>query len=404
MAASTQLYEQGKYNKLCMIVVAKGLLISGRKGEEVWEELMLSDINQVQECLHDDCLSVFREDKWCFYFAGEKDYSSDLFLEKAKEVFHKCGYCFDIKRDLTMVNQFFVVLDDEQPLEKARMCMSNHCNTSARFSVYRGDDHSIEESTDEDLFMANVIREAIENDRIVPYFQPIRDNRTQKIQKYEALMRLSDEDDNIYTPAQFMDIAKDYHVYLQMSQIMIRKALELFKDRPESIFLNLSAYDVSSEENREFLLNLLHEVPEEERHRVTFELLESENLVGVEGALDFIQSLRDLGVHIAVDDFGAGYSNMSEIIRVNPDYIKIDGDLVIGCNENPAKQICLQAISDMAQGLDAEIIAEHVENTDEQQTVESVNIDYTQGYYFSKPVPYNELSAVEPCAENMNEE
>ncbi len=241
--------------------------------------------------------------------------------------------------------------------------------------------------------MTKIIQDAILHDRIVPYFQPIRDNRTHKIQKYEALMRLSDADRNIYAPGQFLEIAKDYHLYLQLSQMMIRKVLHLFRDREETVFLNLSAYDIESEENRTFLLNLLEETPLAVRKRVTFELLESERIQHMDNAVEFLEKLRALGAKIAIDDFGVGYSNFSELIRVSPDFIKIDGELVIDCDKNPVKQICLQAITQIAKGIDAELIAEHVESSSEQATVESICIDYTQGYYFSKPVPFSHLEA-----------
>lgn len=256
------------------------------------------------------------------------------------------------------------------------------------------------QDTDQMLFMTNLIREAILHDRIVPYFQPIRDNRTKKIQKYEALMRLSDQDWNIYVPGQFLDIAKDNHLYLQMSQIMIRKVLELFQQRTESVFLNLSAYDIGSKENRTFLYEMLHTLPPEARERITFEILESEKVQDFNELVTFLNDVRKLGVKIAVDDFGAGYSNFTAIIRMNPDFIKIDGDLIIDCDKDPVKQICLQAITDIARGIDAEIIAEHVKNSSEQETVESINIEYTQGYYFSKPLPY---SCLETEADHGNQ-
>ena len=73
-------------------------------------------------------------------------------------------------------------------------------------------------------------------------------------------MRLSDKDHNIYAPGQFLEIAKDYHLYLQLSQLMIQKVLELFRDRKETVFLNLSAYDISSSASRSLLYDLLSDL------------------------------------------------------------------------------------------------------------------------------------------------
>lgn len=382
---------KNQYDKICMISIEKGILISGRRGTKVWNRLMQENIQQVKNTLHDDALHLYCNDTWSFFFTAGKDYPDELFLQKTEEVFRECGYCFCSEYNITAVNNFHVVIGEDNLLEKVQLCMSSHTDHNARFFIYNKDDAEMIKQMDEKLFMTNVISDAILYDRIVPYFQPIRDNRTKKITKYEALMRLSDKDRNIYAPGQFLEIAKDYHLYLQLSQLMIRKVLELFRDRKECVFLNLSAYDIGSKSNRSFLYDLLSELPPEACQRITFEILESEKIRDFQEMVEFLNDIRKFGVKIAIDDFGAGFSNFTAIIRVNPDFIKIDGDLIINCDKDPVKKICLQAITDIARGLDAELIAEHVENSDEQETVESVNIEYTQGYYFSKPVPYEVL-------------
>lgn len=343
---------------------------------------------------------MHRQGAWSFYFAAGADYPADRFLQKAEEIFHECGYCFCNAYNLTAVNSFCVVAGEENLFGKVQLCLSEQRQRGTRFYIYNKNEKDLMQDTDQMLFMTNLIREAILHDRIVPYFQPIRDNRTKKIQKYEALMRLSDQDRNIYVPGQFLDIAKDNYLYLQMSQIMIRKVLELFQQRTESVFLNLSAYDIGSKGNRTFLYEMLHILPPEARERITFEILESEKVQDFNELVTFLNDVRKLGVKIAVDDFGAGYSNFTAIIRMNPDFIKIDGDLIIDCDKDPVKQICLQAITDIARDIDAEIIAEHVKNSSEQETVESINIEYTQGYYFSKPLPY---SCMETEADHGNQ-
>jgi EAL domain-containing protein (putative c-di-GMP-specific phosphodiesterase class I) len=384
---------KAQYDKICMISIEQGVLISGRRGTKVWNRVMQKNIQQIRTTLNDDRLSFYCNDKWSFFFTAEKSYPDDLFLQKSEQAFRDCGYCFCKEHSITAVNNFHVVIGETDLLEKVQLCMSSNADHNARFFVYNKENQEIIRQMDEKLFMTNVISDAILYDRIVPYFQPIRDNRTKKITKYEALMRLSDKDKNIYAPGQFLEIAKDYHLYLQLSQLMIRKVLHLFKNRTESIFINLSAYDIGSKSNRTFLYELLSSLSPDACQRITFEILESEKIRDFQEMVAFLNDIRRFGVKIAIDDFGAGFSNFTAIIRVNPDFIKIDGDLIINCDKDPVKQVCLQAITDIAKGIDAELIAEHVENSDEQKTVESVNIEYTQGYYFSKPVPYDRLDA-----------
>ncbi len=380
-----------RYNKICMISIEKGILISGRRGSKAWNQLMRENIQQMIRTLHDTELSFYDNDTWSFFFAAGPDYPDDKFLAQAELAFHECGYYFCKELNITAVNIFHVVIGETNLLEKVQLCMSATTDHNARFFLYNKDNAETMKAMDEKLRMTNIISDAILYDRIIPYFQPIRDNRTQEITKYEALMRLSDKDHNIYAPGQFLEIAKDYHLYLQLSQLMIRKVLELFRDRKENVFLNLSAYDIGSPSNRTMLYDLLSDLPPEACGRITFEILESEKIRDFNEMVNFLSELRKFGVKIAIDDFGAGFSNFTAILRVNPDFIKIDGDLIINCDKDPMKQLCLQAISNIAKGMDAELIAEHVENSGEQQTVESTNIQYTQGYYFSKPMPYQNL-------------
>ena len=380
-----------RFDKICMISIEKGILISGRRGTKVWNQLMRENIQQMIRTLHDTELSFYFNDTWSFFFAAGPDYPDDKFLAQAELAFHECGYYFCKELNITAVNIFHVVIGETNLLEKVQLCMSAVADHNARFFLYNKDNAETMKQMDEKLRMTNIISDAILYDRIVPYFQPIRDNRTQEITKYEALMRLSDKDHNIYAPGQFLEIAKDYHLYLQLSQLMIQKVLELFRDRKETVFLNLSAYDISSSASRSLLYDLLSDLPPGACERITFEILESEKIRDFNEMVDFLNEIRKFGVKIAIDDFGAGFSNFTAILQINPDFIKIDGDLIINCDKDPMKQLCLQAISDIAKGINAELIAEHVENSGEQQTVESTNIQYTQGYYFSKPLPYQNL-------------
>ena len=202
-----------------MISVEKGILISGRRGEEAWKHLYQKNIQQIKHRIQDDAIHFYCHDNWSFFFTAGADYADDLFLAKARDAFLHCGCYYSSIQNLTAVNVFHVVMGETDLLEKAQISMSAHSHENGRFFIYnKGDSSALMEQMDHRLFMTNVINDAIVYDRIVPYFQPIRDNRTKKICKYEALMRLSDKECNIYSPGQFLEISKNYHLYLQLSQ------------------------------------------------------------------------------------------------------------------------------------------------------------------------------------------
>ncbi len=380
-----------QYNKICMISIEQAIVIAGRLGEKALSQLLCKNIAQVQALLEDDDYKLYIYDTCSFFFTAPASFPDDLFLYKTEQVFDACSSCFSEKFNITAVNNFYVVMNERNLLEKVQFCMSSCVNENIRYHVYDPDNTVEAKEMDDRITMTNVISDAILYNRVIPYFQAIHDNKTGKFHHYEALMRIADKDGRIYSPGQFLEISKDYHLYLQLSHMMIQKVVDIFKSRKESVFLNLSAYDINSEHIRKFIYSLLSKLPADVCRRLAFEIIESEELNNFDELTVFINQVRSYGVKIAIDDFGAGYSNMSVIIKVQPDYIKIDGDIVINCDQNHTKQTCLKAISTIAESLEAEMIAERVENADEQRIIEKYGIQYTQGYYFSKPVPYTNL-------------
>ena len=95
-----------RYNKICMISIEKGILISGRRGSKVWNQLMRENIQQVIRTLHDTELSFYCNDKWSFFFTAEPEYPDDKFLAQAEMAFHECGYYFCKELNITQSTPF----------------------------------------------------------------------------------------------------------------------------------------------------------------------------------------------------------------------------------------------------------------------------------------------------------
>lgn len=105
----------------------------------------------------------------------------------------------------------------------------------------------------------------------------------------------------------------------------------------------------------------------------------------------FVKRLRQAGCKISVDDFGTGYSSLEEVIRLEPDYIKVDGSIIYGLKDQSKNMILLKTIIFLARQLHLKTIAEFVENEETQALLEENGMDYSQGYLFSKPRPLEHL-------------
>jgi EAL domain-containing protein (putative c-di-GMP-specific phosphodiesterase class I) len=119
---------------------------------------------------------------------------------------------------------------------------------------------------------------------------------------------------------------------------------------------------------------------------VVIELVESEGIENFEHIDKFIKDVKALGCKIAIDDFGTGYSNFEYLMKLNADYIKIDGAFIKNLDTNESSQIVVQLVVDFARRMGIKVIGEFVHNDAVYQKVKEFGIDYSQGYFLGEPV------------------
>jgi len=244
---------------------------------------------------------------------------------------------------------------------------------------------SLDEEYENNMLWTKRIKDAIKNDRIVLYFQPIVDNNTLKANKYESLIRLIDEHGNVITPYFFLEIAKKAKLYKQLTKIVIQKSFENFRENDFDFSINLSVDDIIDKEISEYILEMLaiYNIS----NRVIFEIVESESIENFYEIQKFIKNVKLLGCRIAIDDFGTGYSNFEYLMRLEADFIKIDGSIIKEIIHNKNSEIITKVIIDFAKRMNIEVIAEFVENEKIFNKVKDLGIEHSQGYYFSQPKP-----------------
>jgi EAL domain-containing protein (putative c-di-GMP-specific phosphodiesterase class I) len=261
-------------------------------------------------------------------------------------------------------------------------------NTNIQFHVCDGGSEEIdEESIRERYHMVNVINYALAHDKVIPYYQGIYDNKAKRIDHYESLMRLEDENGKVYYPGSFLDVARTYGLlYDELSRAMIRKVFERFSDCPDkSVSINLGMRDIKNEEMTDYIFSFLATVRHPENFN--FEILENEDVDDYELLVKFVDTVHKLGGLISLDDFGSGYSNLQHMANIHSDYIKIDGSIVRNCCRDQESENLVALVSDWKRlsNRDIKIVAEYVENEDIQRKLEKYGIDFSQGYLFSVP-------------------
>ncbi len=224
------------------------------------------------------------------------------------------------------------------------------------------------------------IKEAIEKGNIIPYFQPIVD-KDKNIVKYEVLckVRIGDKIKSIYP---YLKILKENKMYHKITYIMLDSALKVLKKHPVSLSVNLSIEDIMNKD----ILNLIQEnfTDKNISKRITFEILESE-IVSYDLLQDFIKDMHQYGIRFAIDDFGSGYSNFSRVLKLNIDYLKIDGSLVKNIDRDKNSRLIVETIVDFAKKSNIKTIAEYVHSKDVFVECQKIGVDYFQGFYLGKP-------------------
>ncbi len=274
------------------------------------------------------------------------------------------------------------IKDNYNIFSKVSMALMYARQKGVRYWIYEDRMH-FEDEYSRNLSLSHIVREAVENSKIVPYYQAILDNKTGKVVKYECLARMIDANEKIIAPAIFIPVAKNIKVYNSVTKCIISKSFEFFENSDYEFSINLSIEDIMSSEMFHFIMETLQN--SQASSRVTFEILESEAIKDFKRVDRFISEVRRYGAQIAIDDFGSGYSNFSYLVKVEADFIKIDGSLIENIDVNPSSLIVVETIVNFAKKLGIKTVAEYVHSSLVMDKVISLGIDYSQGFYIDEP-------------------
>jgi|GEM_PF-2237212 len=272
------------------------------------------------------------------------------------------------------------LLDAERSLFDAR---------KMQYAFLPPDNNSLltEQNDQKNIWLLQQIRLAVKDSSVEVHYQPMQNAQTGEVYKFEALMRLRDDQGKLLMPSEFMAFAKATQYYPQLSQQLICKTIETLSLLPKSvnISINLSAIDIK---HPEVMNTLIAEATNRQViQQLVLEVVESEDLGDLQEILQIAKTLHNLGFQLAIDDFGSGYANFQNIIQLAPyfSFLKLDGTIVTPCLHDTHYHQLIQSIIKMAKTLQLKTIAEFVENEAIQDELTKLGIDYHQGYHIGKP-------------------
>jgi diguanylate cyclase (GGDEF)-like protein len=267
-----------------------------------------------------------------------------------------------------------------QVLEEADMALQKALDSHALYEVFREDEQE-REARRRRFEIIQILQYALRHDAVVPYFQPIV-STLGKTTGYEALMRI-EKDGEVLAPGAFLSVAIRSKLYAEISRQMIRKSLGWAANVEGTISVNLSYYDIENDETVKMILNELDRLGVGER--IIFEITENESLKDFNKILAFIAESRKRGTKVAIDDFGSGYSNFAYLLRLQPDFIKIDGSIIKSIDHEEEARIIAGTIVDFARKLNIMTVAEFVHSKKVFETAKALGVSKFQGYLFAEP-------------------
>jgi len=235
----------------------------------------------------------------------------------------------------------------------------------------------------ENIYWINKIRGAIEEEKLIGFFQPIKNLHTGNIEKFECLARI-DDDGGLVSPIRFMEACKMTGTLSLITRRIVTNAFSVFSGTDYEFSINITSNDINLGYLEEFLL-LNSKKYNIDPSRVVLELLEDIVTLTESNMLEQINSLRKKGFKIALDDFGVENSNFSRLLELNPDYLKIDGIFIKDILENEKSELIVETIVHLCKKRGIQIIAEYIHNEAVLHKIKEMGIDYAQGYYIGEP-------------------
>ena len=236
-----------------------------------------------------------------------------------------------------------------------------------------------------------MIRDALDEERLVLQAQPIMDLHTGEIHQYEMLLRMRDPLGELIPPAAFLPVAERYDLIGAIDKWVVRKAIEMLGEelarKNRLVFeVNISGASTGDPEllaliERELVANGV------EPQQIIFEITETTAVSNIPQAQEFAGQLNALGCRFALDDFGAAFASFYYLKHLPFDYLKIDGEFVRSCVNNQTDQLVIQAVVDIARGLGKKTVAEMVGDQETLDLLRRMGVDHAQGYHVGRPAP-----------------
>jgi EAL domain-containing protein (putative c-di-GMP-specific phosphodiesterase class I)/GGDEF domain-containing protein len=403
--AQKKIFEQGRTNTLTNLPNKLVLLEDLKKCEDKLS-LMVLEINQYELlsnefgdgfmdsvhkrvamilqafCKKNSSLYHISDDTYAFLLKNPSLNQDIMLAQRIDKIFRKIKVENSALKVVITFNIAIVQEKDKALLHANFTLKRMRQNGNKNIDIYRYDPQ-LEKVQKNNLYWSKRLPDLIKEDKIVPYFQAIYDNKSNKITKYESLVRAID-DGKIVSPYFFLPAAKSLGLLNEITKIMIKKSFEVFSKNSYDFSINITDDDLREDYLLEYLLDMCSQF-DVKPQRVYLEVLENINATDSEHYHEQFERLRAAGFGLAIDDFGAEASNFSRLMTLKADIIKIDAQFIKNLDTDLNSHKIVEAIVSLAKKMDSKTVAEFVHSKQIYDIVKMLGIDYSQGFYLAEP-------------------
>ena len=242
-----------------------------------------------------------------------------------------------------------------------------------------------------------MLRSALEDDRVEVFFQPIYSTRLRRFVSAEALVRIRDQEGSIIPPGKFIPIAERNGLISQIGERVFDKTCAFIQENQlrkrygiEYVEVNLSVRQCEDLGLAKTYIHIMEKY-QLDPSCINLEITESASIKTRDNLLKNMQALMNYGVKFSLDDFGNGESNLNYIVDMPVSIVKFDRDMTQAYFSSQKAKFVMEASMHMIHDMKLEIVSEGVETREQVEAIETLGIEYIQGYYFSKPLPGEEF-------------
>ena len=271
-------------------------------------------------------------------------------------------------------------------------------NSNAKEELFHTIDGAMMEQIRAERATAQMIRDALDEDRVVVYYQPIYSIKHKRFTSAEALVRIVDQDGRLVPPGAFIQVAEENGLISDIGKRVLEKTCSFYQSSDLASYglgyieVNLSVAQCADARLSEDYIGIMERANIEPYH-INLEITESTSSREKQTLIGHMQQMLSHGVNFSLDDFGSGASNLNYILDMPVQFVKFDKEMIQEYFSSDKAKYVVEAAMHMIHGLGLEIVAEGVETEEQYRKMEEIKINYIQGFYFSKPLPEQEFLA-----------